>query len=109
MPPTCPWRAKGRECRVSRFAAAPPNTVTPPKKVLSMKKEIHPGYHTIKVVLTDGSSFETRSTYGEPGATLTLDIDPLSHPAWTGGLQKLGDRGQVSKFKQKFGSFGLKN
>ncbi|MCA8888494.1 MAG: 50S ribosomal protein L31, partial [Parvularculaceae bacterium] len=32
----------------------------------------------------------------------------LSHPAWTGGPQKLGDRGQVSKFQQKFGAFGLK-
>lgn len=73
-----------------------------------MKKEIHPEYHMIKVVMTDGSSFETRSTYGEPGATLTLDIDPSSHPAWTGGPQKIGERGQVSKFNKKFGSFGLK-
>ena len=24
-----------------------------------MKKDIHPNYHTIKVQLTDGSSFET--------------------------------------------------
>ena len=54
------------------------------------------------------SSFETRSTYGEPGGTLNLDIDPLSHPAWTGGPQRLGDRGRVSKFNQKFGAFGLK-
>lgn len=73
-----------------------------------MKKDIHPSYHTIRVVMTDGSSFETRSTYGEPGATLQLDIDPLSHPAWTGGPQQISDRGQVSKFTQKFGAFGLK-
>ncbi len=73
-----------------------------------MKKDIHPNYHTIKVVMTDGSSFETRSTYGAAGATLSLDIDPLSHPAWTGGPQKIGERGQVSKFNQKFSAFGLK-
>lgn len=73
-----------------------------------MKKDTHPGYHTIKVVMTDGSSFETRSTYGEPGATLHLDIDPKSHPAWTGGPQQITDRGRVSKFNQKFGQFGLK-
>ena len=73
-----------------------------------MKKDTHPKYHNITVVMTDGSSFETRSTYGEPGATLNLDIDPKSHPAWTGGSQKAMDRGQVSKFKQKFGAFGLK-
>lgn len=73
-----------------------------------MKKDIHPSYHKISVVMTDGSSFETRSTYGEPGASLHLDIDPLSHPAWTGGLQHVLDRGQVSKFQRKFGAFGLK-
>ncbi|MEL6359592.1 MAG: 50S ribosomal protein L31 [Pseudomonadota bacterium] len=73
-----------------------------------MKKDIHPSYHTVKVVMTDGTSFETRSCYGEAGATISLDIDPLSHPAWTGGPQRAMDRGQVSKFNQKFGAFGLK-
>lgn len=73
-----------------------------------MKKDIHPNYHPIKVVMTDGTSFETRSVYGEPGATLNLDIDPLCHPAWTGGPQQISDRGRVSKFNQKFGAFGLK-
>ncbi len=73
-----------------------------------MKKDIHPSYHPIKVVMTDGSTFETRSTYGQDGATLHLDIDPKSHPAWTGGPQQIADRGRVSKFNQKFGAFGLK-
>ncbi len=69
-----------------------------------MKKEIHPEYHTITVVMTDGSKFETRSTYGKPGDTLHLDVDSKSHPAWTGGQQQLVDRGgRVSRFKQKFG------
>jgi large subunit ribosomal protein L31 len=68
-----------------------------------MKKDIHPAYHTIKVVMTDGTEYETRSTYGEEGATLTLDIDPNTHPAWTGGSQHLVDRGgRVSRFKKKF-------
>ena len=69
-----------------------------------MKKDIHPKYHMINVVMTDGSKFQTRSTYGKEGDTLNLDIDPKSHPAWTGGQQTLIDRGgRVSKFKQKFG------
>ena len=50
-----------------------------------MKKGIHPDYHPITVVMTDGTKFETRSTYGATGDTLSLDIDPKSHPAWTGG------------------------
>ena len=72
-----------------------------------MKKNIHPEYHVITVTMTDGSTFQTRSTYGEKDATLNLDIDPTSHPAWTGGPQKVSDRGRVSKFKNKFGDFGI--
>ena len=54
-----------------------------------MKKNIHPNYHKIKVVMTDGSEFETRSTWGKENDTLKLDIDPKSHYAWTGGAQKI--------------------
>ena len=71
-----------------------------------MKADIHPQYHLIKVVMTDGSEFVTRSTYGSEGATLNLDIDPKTHPAWTGGTQQLVDRGgALGRFNKKFGSF----
>ncbi len=71
-----------------------------------MKKEGHPDYHFIKVVMTDGTEYETRSTYGKEGDTLQLDIDPKTHPAWTGGNQNLMDRGgRVSRFKDKFKGF----
>lgn len=71
-----------------------------------MKKDIHPNYHKITVVMTDGTQFETRSTYGEEGQKLNLDIDPKTHPAWTGGNQQILDRGgRVSKFKKKFEGF----
>lgn len=67
-----------------------------------MKQGIHPDYHFVKVVMTDGTEYMTRSTLGKAGDTLNLDIDPKTHPAWTGGEQKVSDRGRVSKFKQKF-------
>ena len=67
-----------------------------------MKKKIHPSYHKIKVIMTDGSSFETKSTWGKEGDTLKLDIDPISHSAWTGGSQKILDKGRVSKYNKKF-------
>ena len=71
-----------------------------------MKKDTHPDYHTITVTMTDGSTFQTRSTYGSEGDTLTLDIDPKTHPAWTGGGQQLVDRGgRVSRFKKKYEGF----
>ena len=68
-----------------------------------MKKELHPDYHMITVKLTDGSTYETRSTYGSEGDILSLDIDPSAHPAWTGGNQRLMDSGgRVSKFKNNY-------
>jgi large subunit ribosomal protein L31 len=75
----------------------------------AMKPNIHPDYHTVKIVMTDGAEFETRTTWGKPGDTLHLDIDPKSHPAWTGGAQQLVDRGgRVSRFQKKFSGLGLK-
>lgn len=76
-----------------------------------MKSDIHPNYHTVKVVMTNGTEFLTRSTYGKDGDTLNLDIDPTTHPAWTGGSQQLLDRGgRLSRFNSRFGglSFGKK-
>ena len=67
-----------------------------------MKKNTHPDYHKIKVIMTDGSDFETMSTWGKEGDTLKLDIDSKSHAAWTGGTQKILDKGRVSKIKKKF-------
>jgi len=73
-----------------------------------MKKEIHPDYHEITVVMTDGSSYQTRSTWGAPGDTLKLDIDPKTHPAWTGVHRLLDSGGQLAKFNKRFKGFGLK-
>ena len=67
-----------------------------------MKEKIHPKTHKIKVVMTDGTQFETLSTWGKENDVMKLDIDPMSHPAWTGGSQKIIDKGRVSKFNKKF-------
>ena len=71
-----------------------------------MKEGIHPEYHEITILMTDGTSYKTRSTYGKEGDTLRLEIDPKSHPAWTGGQQHLLDRGgRLSRFNKKFSGF----
>ena len=73
-----------------------------------MKKEIHPDYHAIEIKMTDGTTYQTRSTWGSEGQTMTLDIDPTVHPAWTGGSAKLMDTGgRVSKFKSKYAGLGF--
>jgi len=74
----------------------------------AMKTDIHPEYHGIDVKMTDGTIVRMRSTWGKENDTLTLDIDPSAHPAWTGGGQKLLDTGgRVSRFKKKFEGFGF--
>ena len=70
-----------------------------------MKQDIHPDYHEITVVMTDGTEFQTRSTWGKPGDKMHLDVDPNSHPAWKGGSGRVVERGQLSKFEKRFGSF----
>lgn len=73
-----------------------------------MKSGIHPEYHLLNIKMTDGTVYQTRSTYGKDGDTLALDIDPLAHPAWTGGNAKLMDTGgRVSKFKNKYAGLGF--
>lgn len=68
-----------------------------------MRPDIHPDYHTVKIVMTDGTAFETRTTWGKAGDTMNLDIDPKCHPAWTGGGQQLMDRGgRLSRFNKRF-------
>ncbi len=73
-----------------------------------MKSDIHPDYHEINIVMTDGTQFTTRSTWGKAGDTMTLDIDPKSHPAWTGGSARMLDaEGQVARFNKRFANLGI--
>lgn len=71
-----------------------------------MKPDIHPEYHDVKIIMTDGTEFGTRSCFGKPGDTLRLDIDPKSHPAWTGQQRVLDTGGQIAKFNKRFAGIG---
>ena len=73
-----------------------------------MKADTHPEYHTITIKMTDGSTYTTPSTSGKEGDQMSLDIDPLAHPAWTGQSAKLMDTGgRVSKFRNKYAGLGF--
>src|SRR3984957_4942034 len=67
-----------------------------------MKKEGHPDYHEITVVMTDGTEFVTRSTYGKAGDKIHLDTDIKTHPAWTGQHRMVNRGGQLAKFNKRF-------
>lgn len=68
-----------------------------------MKKDLHPSYHFVKVVMTDGTEYMTRTTYGEPDGRLQLVIDSKNHPAYTGERKVMDSMGRIEKFKNKYG------
>ena len=59
--------------------------------------------------MTDGTRVTTRSCYGKGGGTLLLDVDPKSHPAWTGVQRMMDTGGQVAKFNKKFAGLGVRS
>lgn len=83
-----------------------------------MKQDIHPSYQ--KVVFHDtaanayfliGSTVKTDRTVEYQGKTypyVTLDVSSASHPFYTGEQRVGKQNGRVSKFKDKFGNFGVK-
>ena len=73
-----------------------------------MKADTHPDYHFITIKMTDGTTYQSRSTWGKEGDTLTLEIDPSAHPAWTGSRGHMLDSGgQVARFNKRFGGLTL--
>ena len=65
-----------------------------------MRKGIHPYYHTVDVVMTDGSKFQTRSCY--KGEKMVLEIDSKSHPFFTGKQVLVDTAGRVDRFNKRF-------
>jgi len=93
---------------LSEITAPPVGTGATLQRIFDMKAEGHPDYHMITVKMTDGTEFQTRSTWGSEGDVLALEIDPTSHPAWTGGRQQVSEGGRVAAFNKRFGGLTLK-
>lgn len=64
-----------------------------------MKKGIHPAYRPVTVVMTDGSTFLTRSCY--KGDRMVLEIDSKSHPFFTGKQMLVDTAGRVDRFNKR--------
>ena len=64
-----------------------------------MKKGIHPDYHPVEVVMTDGTTFTTRSCYKKD--KLVLEIDSKSHPFFTGKQMLVDTAGRVERFNKR--------
>jgi large subunit ribosomal protein L31 len=65
-----------------------------------MKKGIHPYYHTVEIVMTDGTKYKTRSCYKDD--RMVLDIDSKSHPFFTGKQVLVDTAGRVDRFNKRF-------
>jgi large subunit ribosomal protein L31 len=64
-----------------------------------MKKGIHPYYHTVDVVMTDGTTYQTRSCYKKD--KMVLEIDSKSHPFFTGKQVLVDTAGRVDRFNKR--------
>jgi large subunit ribosomal protein L31 len=75
--------------------------VSPKSSSKNVKSTMHPNYRVITVEMTNGTTFETRSTY--PNDHLKLDVDITTHPAWTREANYVNSRAnEVSKFNERY-------
>jgi len=65
-----------------------------------MKKNIHPFYQTVEIVMTDGTTYKTRSCY--KSEKMVLEIDSKSHPFFTGKQMFVDTAGRVDRFNKRF-------
>ncbi len=68
-----------------------------------MKEGIHPDYKEVKVVLSDGTEFTTRSTMEPSNGVYKSEVDSKNHPFYTDNLkfQKKADR--IDRFNKRYG------
>ena len=66
-----------------------------------MKQGIHPEYKEIKVVLSDGSEIQTRSTMKTTEGVYKTEIDSKNHPFYT-NKAFTAKAGRVDRFKRMY-------
>ena len=68
-----------------------------------MKKGIHPEYKEVKVVMSDGSEFVTRSTMKTKEGVYKAEVDSKNHPFYIGSQKMMSATGRVDQFKRRYG------
>ncbi len=68
---------------------------------MAQNKSIHEEYTEIVVEMTNGDEFAVRSTYGKQ--RLRLDVDRLTHPAWTKQANYINTKDdKIARFNDKY-------
>lgn len=71
-----------------------------------MKADIHPQYNKVTITCNCGNVLETRSTLSKD---ISIEVCSHCHPFFTGKQKLVDTRGQVEKFKKRFGSSVMGN
>lgn len=67
-----------------------------------MKKGIHPEYNEIKVLMSDGTEFMTRSTVNTKDGVYRSEVDSKNHPFYTNAQRLNTKDGMIDKFNKRF-------
>ena len=70
------------------------------RRMVVMKKDIHPKYHKVVVRCGCGSTFETHSTAKE----IHAEICSMCHPFYTGKQKFVDTAGRIERFQKKYGT-----
>lgn len=68
-----------------------------------MKKDIHPEYNEVKVVMSDGTEFTTRSTMNPQGGVYRSEVDSKNHPFYTKNQRYQKKAGRIDRFNKRYG------
>ena len=67
-----------------------------------MKKDIHPEYNEVKVVMSDGSEMITRSTMKARDGVYRAEVDSKNHPFYNDEKKMLTTAGRIDKFNKRY-------
>ncbi|MEX0770227.1 MAG: 50S ribosomal protein L31 [Balneolaceae bacterium] len=68
-----------------------------------MKKGIHPDYKEIKVIMSDGTEFTTRSTMDTKEGVFKSEVDSKNHPFYNENQKIQKKAGQIDRFNRRYG------
>jgi large subunit ribosomal protein L31 len=68
-----------------------------------MKKDIHPDYKEIKVIMSDGTEIMTRSTMDTKDGVYKSEVDSKNHPFYNANQSFKKKAGQIDRFNKRYG------
>jgi large subunit ribosomal protein L31 len=67
-----------------------------------MKKGIHPEYEEVKVIMSDGTEFTTRSTIKTKDGVYKSEVDSKNHPFFNENQAIQKKAGRIDRFNKRY-------